>query len=76
MVIENKESPFALYTDDQVIFLQILKSVRPKAAKNENTTASFSEDNVGFLNALAPIGTTFQPAAVVSPQNRKNQMLS
>ena len=69
------ELPFAVYTADHAIFLQILKSVRPEAAKNENTTASFSENNVGFLNTLAPIGTTFQPAAVVSPQSRKNQTL-
>lgn len=76
VVIENKESPFTVYTDDQAVFLQMLTPTRPEAASNENTTASFPEGNIGFLNAIAPIGTKFQPAVVMGPQSQKNLMLN
>ena len=75
-VVENKESPFTVYTDDQEVFLQMLKPTRPEAAKNENTTSSFPEGNIGFLNAISPIGTKFQPATVMGPQSQKSQMLN
>ncbi len=76
VVVENKESPFTVYTDDQSLFLQMLKPARPVGAKNENTSPAFPEGNLGFLNAIAPIGTKFQAAAAMGPQSQKNIMLN
>ncbi|HEX8429405.1 glycoside hydrolase family 2 protein [Hymenobacter sp.] len=76
VVVENKESPFTVYTDDQSLFLQMLKPARPVGAKNENTSGAFPEGNLGFMNSIAAIGTKFQPAASMGPQSQKNTMLN
>lgn len=75
-VVENKESPFTVYTDDQSVFLQMLKPVRAAAARTDNTVPAFPEGNLGFLNAIAPIGTKFQSAAALGPQSQENLMLN
>ncbi|GAB3637307.1 glycoside hydrolase family 2 [Hymenobacter arcticus] len=74
-VVENKESPFTVYTDDQNVFLQMGKPARPVGAQNENTSSAFpTEGNLSFLNAIAPIGTKFQAPAQLGPQSQKNFM--
>jgi hypothetical protein len=73
VMIENKESPFTIYTADKNIYLQMLHPAREKdALQNNNVEPSFPEGNIGFLNAISPIGTKFQPAGVMGPQSQKN----
>jgi beta-galactosidase/beta-glucuronidase len=75
--LQNKESDFTIYTDQPDIFLYMLKPERAKNAPNENTNPPFpSEGNIGFMHAISPIGTKFQPAEVMGPQSRKNVMLN
>ncbi|QDA58930.1 glycoside hydrolase family 2 TIM barrel-domain containing protein [Hymenobacter jejuensis] len=76
VVVENKESPFTVYSDDQSIFLQMLKPARPAGARTDNTVPAFPDGNLGFLTAIAPIGTKFQAAALMGPQSQKNFMLN
>ncbi len=76
VVVENKEAPFTVYADDQGIFLQMLKPTRPVGAQNENTSSLFPEGNLGFLTAIAPIGTKFQPPAALGPQSQRDTMLN
>jgi len=73
VVIENKESPFTVYTDDKNMFLQMLRPAREKdALQNNNVEPSFPDGNIGFLNAVSPIGTKFQAAKVMGPQSQAN----
>jgi hypothetical protein len=74
-VIENKESPFTVYTDDQSIFLQMLKPDHSKY-EHESLKAAFPEGNIGFLNSISPIGTRFQVPALLGPQSQKNIQLN
>jgi len=76
VVVENKESPFTVYSDDQAVFLQMLRPQKAAAARTDNTAPAFPEGNLGFLTAIAPIGTKFQPAALMGPQSQKNIMLN
>jgi hypothetical protein len=74
-VIENKESPFTVYTDDQSIFLQMLKPDHSKY-EHESLKAAFPEGDIGFLNSIAPIGTRFQIPALLGPQSQKSIQLN
>lgn len=72
MKLQNKESDFTVYTDQQNIYLQMLKPEKPKAAGNNNTSPAFPEGNIGFMHAISPIGTKFNNPAVMGPQSQKN----
>jgi hypothetical protein len=74
-VIENKESPFTVYTDDQSVFLQMLKPGHSKY-EHESLKAAFPEGDIGFLNSISPIGTRFQVPALLGPQSQKNIQLN
>lgn len=74
--IQNKESDFTVYTDHPNIFLQMLKPQRPKASLNDNTHPVFPDGNIGFMHAISPIGTKFQPAEVLGPQSQKNMQMN
>ncbi len=74
-VIENKESPFTVYTDDQSIFLQMLKPDHSKY-EHESLKPAFPEGDIGFLNSISPIGTRFQVPALLGPQSQKNIQLN
>jgi Glycosyl hydrolases family 2, TIM barrel domain/Glycosyl hydrolases family 2, sugar binding domain/Glycosyl hydrolases family 2/Beta galactosidase small chain len=74
-VIENKESSFTVYTDDQSIFLQMLKPDHSKY-EHESLKAAFPEDDIGFLNSISPIGTRFQIPSLLGPQSQKNIQLN
>jgi len=72
-VIENKESPFTVYTDDKNMYLQMLRPKREKdALANNNVEPAFPDGNIGFMTAISPIGTKFQAAKVMGPQSQKN----
>ena len=74
--LQNKESNFTLYTDQQNIFLEMLQPEKPKGQKNENTSPLFPEGNIGFMNAISPIGTKFQAANLLGPQSQQNMQLN
>jgi len=75
VVIENKESSFTVYTDDQSIFLQMLKPDHSKY-EHESLKAAFPEGDIGFLNSISPIGTRFQIPSLLGPQSQKNIQLN
>lgn len=73
VVIENKESPFTVYTTDKNMYFQMLRPGREKdALKNNNVEPAFPEGSIGFLNAISAIGTKFQAAKAMGPQSQLN----
>lgn len=75
VVIENRESPFTVYTTRKDMYLQMLHPAREKdALDNNNVEPAFPKGSIGFLNAIAPIGTKFQSANVMGPQGQKNHI--
>jgi hypothetical protein len=76
VVIENKESSFRVYNEEENIFLQMLKPLKPLGASNDNTSPAFAEGNIGFMNAISPIGTKFQSADKMGPQSQLNMQLN
>jgi len=75
-VIENTQLPFTIYSENEGVFLQMLKPVDPIGAFNNNNTPLFPEGNIGFMNAISPIGTKFQEAFKMGPQSQKNKVLN
>ncbi len=75
VVIENKESPFTVYTDDQTIFLQMLKPDHSRY-EHESLKAAFPDGDIGFLTSIAPIGTRFQTPSLLGPESQKNIQLN
>lgn len=76
VTIQNKEKPFTIYTEDENIFLQMLKPQKPVSAPNNNTSPAFPEGNLGFMTAIPAIGTKFNPAEDMGPQSQKNVQLN
>jgi len=76
VTIENKESDFTVYTDHDNLFLEMLHPEKPKGATNDNTSPPFPDGNIGFMNAISPIGTKFQTAELLGPQSQKNMQLN
>lgn len=72
VTIQNKQSPFTVYTTKTGTFLQMYKPLKPKAAGNDNTNPPFPEGNLGFLDAISAIGTKFQSPDKMGPQSMKN----
>ena len=64
-----------VYTKQNPFFLQVLKPAPPKGAYNNHNAPEFPKGDIGFLQAIAPIGTKFQPAQVMGPQSQKNVYL-
>ena len=72
VVIENKESPFTVYTDKPDMFLQMLHPAREQGAlDNNNVEPAFPAGDISFLSAISPIGTKFQAASKMGPQSQK-----
>jgi len=76
VVIENKESSFVVYNGEENVFLQMLKPLKPIGAYNDNTSPPFPVGDIGFMNAISPIGTKFQSADKLGPQSQKNMQLN
>ncbi|WP_299290311.1 glycoside hydrolase family 2 TIM barrel-domain containing protein [uncultured Mucilaginibacter sp.] len=73
VTIENKESPFTVYTTDKNMYFQMLHPAREMdAPKNNNVEPAFPEGSIGFLNAISAIGTKFQAAKAMGPQSQIN----
>ncbi|MFY7889755.1 MAG: glycoside hydrolase family 2 protein [Spirosomataceae bacterium] len=69
--LENSEGNFTVYSGNENTFLQLLKPSSPKAASNNNTSPLFPEGNIGFLQAISPIGAKFNSAELFGPQSQK-----
>jgi hypothetical protein len=74
--IDNKESAFRIYNEEENVFLQMLKPLKPAGANNDNTSPAFAEGNIGFMNAISAIGTKFQAAEKMGPQSQLNMQLN
>jgi hypothetical protein len=73
VVIENKESPFTVYTSDKNMYFQMLHPAREKdALTNNNVEPPFPDGSIGFLNAISAIGNKFNPATAMGPQSQKS----
>jgi hypothetical protein len=75
VVIENKESPFTIYTDDQSLFLQMFKPDHVKYER-ESLKAAFPDGDIGFMTAISPIGNRFMAPENLGPQSQKNIQLN
>jgi hypothetical protein len=73
-VIENKESPFTVFTNDKDMYLQIYHPTREKdALKNNNVEPPFPMGDIGFLQGISAIGTKFHSAETMGPQGAQNK---
>jgi Glycosyl hydrolases family 2, TIM barrel domain/Glycosyl hydrolases family 2, sugar binding domain/Glycosyl hydrolases family 2/Beta galactosidase small chain len=74
VVIENKESPFTVYTGEKNVYFQMLRPAREKdALTNNNVEPPFPAGSIGFLQAIPAIGTKFQAAKLMGPQSQQNR---
>jgi hypothetical protein len=72
VLIENRESPFIVYTKNKNVYFQMLHPEREKdALKNNNVEPPFPAGDIGFLNAISAIGTKFQSAKSMGPQSQR-----
>jgi len=75
-VIETNGSSFKIFNENDGMFLQMLKPLKPAGASNNNTSPAFPEGNIGLMTAIPPIGTKFQPADRLGPQSQQNMQLN
>ncbi len=75
VVVENKESPFTVYTDDPSVFFADGKT-RAFPDERASLKAAFPSGDIGFLTAISPIGTKFQIPDQLGPQSQKNIQLN
>ena len=74
VTIENKESPFTVFTNEKNMFLQMFHPAREKdALKNNNVEPPFPKGDIGFLQGISAIGTKFHSAETMGPQGAKNK---
>jgi hypothetical protein len=71
--VQAGESSFTVYTDKAGLFLQMLQPARPHTTFIPHVNPPFPEGNLGFLDAIAPIGNKFRPASTMGPQSQKNE---
>ncbi|MEX8546950.1 MAG: glycoside hydrolase family 2 TIM barrel-domain containing protein [Mucilaginibacter sp.] len=71
VVIENKEAPITVYTDDKNIFLQMYQPSRANGA-TDKVMPPMPTGGIGFLNGISAMGTKFQEAKQMGPQSQKN----
>ncbi len=74
--VQAGESSFTVYTDKTGLFLQLLQPAKPKTVFIPHVNPPFPEGNLGFLDAIAPIGNKFRPASTMGPQSQLNEPLS
>jgi len=73
VTVENKESPFTVYTDNKDLYFQMLHPRRAKdSPKNNHVEPPFPDGSIGFLNAISPIGDKFLAASQLGPQSQQN----
>lgn len=74
--ISTSEGNIYIQNLEPGIFLQMLKPQRPQYAGNENTQPAFPKGDIGFMNAISPIGDKFKSPADQGPQGIKNHQLN
>lgn len=74
--VETAVSSFTVYTDKVDLFVQMLQPRRASTTFIPHVNPPFPEGNLGFLNAIAPIGTKFRAANTMGPQSQKNDPVS
>jgi len=74
--IETTEGNIFVQNLEPGVFLQMLKPQRPTFAGNENTQPPFPKGDIGFMNAISPIGNKFKTAADLGPQGSKSRQLN
>jgi beta-galactosidase/beta-glucuronidase len=74
--IETGKGTIFIQNLEPGVFLQMLRPQRPKYAGNENTQPPFPKGDIGFLNAISPIGDKFKTAFELGPQGGKNRQLN
>lgn len=72
VTVQNKESDFTVYTENQNIFFQMLQPARQVGIRNNNTLPPFPGNTIGFFNGISAMGTKFQEAKVLGPQSQLN----
>ena len=70
--IQAGASSFTVFTEKQNLFLQMLKPDKQKTAFIPHVNPPFPEGNIGFLDAIAPIGNKFRSPDTMGPQSQKN----
>ncbi|TCC91783.1 glycoside hydrolase family 2 [Pedobacter frigiditerrae] len=73
--LANSEADFTVYTANQNVFLQLFKPAYAKATR-ESVKAAFPAGDLGFMNAIAPIGTKFQKPEFLGPTSQQNIQLN
>ncbi|MFD2162685.1 glycoside hydrolase family 2 TIM barrel-domain containing protein [Paradesertivirga mongoliensis] len=71
--VQAGESSFTVYTDRPDLYLQMLKPQRHSTTFIPHVNPPFPEGNLGFLDAIAPIGNKFRPASTMGPQSQVNE---
>ncbi len=71
--VQTQASSFTVYTDKDDLFVQMLKPAKPGTTFIPHVNPPFPQGNLGFLNAIAPIGTKFKAADTMGPQSQKNE---
>jgi hypothetical protein len=68
--------PFPAVTANSCdFFLQLYKADSPTGAYNTNTSVAFPLGDIGFMQAIPPIGTKFFPAYRTGPGSQLNAMV-
>ncbi len=70
--IETNDGSFKVFTDKTGLYLQVLHPAKQKTNFIPYVNPSFPKAGLGFLDAIAPIGTKFKGAETMGPQSQKN----
>lgn len=70
--IRSGVSSFTVYSGTDGLFMQMLKPGIPQTQFIPHVNPPFPQGNLGFLNAIAPIGTKFKAANTMGPQSQLN----
>jgi hypothetical protein len=74
VVFHTLSGSITVTSENSDFFLQLYRAYNPSGAYNNNTSVDFPEGDIGFLKAIPPIGTKFQPAYLMGPQSQLNAM--
>lgn len=74
--VETRNGPLTIYSGTDNLFLQMLKPDEPQHVTNMYNSPPFPEGELGFMNAIPPIGTKFQHASALGPQGAKNILMN
>jgi hypothetical protein len=74
VVIDNKEQPFTILTENDNLFLRLFTPAKPKGAKNNNAYPEFPDGDISVLHAINSIGTKFDGPENHGPSGEKNKI--